>query len=134
VTLLWKLLPQIRSVPATARAPIASDILSRKDQRILSRALQLGLLSVDPSTHRARPDAALARIEAVRMLLRAGGLAGLKAGDACAAKGEKSADVLSLAVRCGLLPSAGRTGITGPEFRRAISFLQLRRGSEGGSA
>lgn len=134
VTLLWKLLPQIRSVPATARSPIASDILSRKDQRILSRALQLGLLSVDPSTHRARPDAALARIEAVRMLLRAGGLVGLKTGDACAAKGEKSADVLSAAARCGLLPSAARTGVTGPEFRRAISFLQVRRGTEGGAA
>jgi tetratricopeptide (TPR) repeat protein len=134
VTLLWKLLPQIRSVPATARSPIASDILSRKDQRILSRALQLGLLSVDPATHRARPDVALARIEAVRMLLRAGGLAGLKAGDACTSKGEKSADVLSAAARCGLLPSAGRTGVTGPEFRRAISFLQVGHGPEGGAA
>ena len=134
MTLLWKLLPQIRSVPATARSPIASDILSRKDQRILSRALQLGLLSVDPATHRARPDAALPRIEAIRMLLRAGGLAGLKAGDACAAKGEKSAEVLSAAARCGLLPAAGRTGVTGPEFRRAIAFLQVGRASEGGAA
>ena len=134
VTLLWKLMPQIRSVAASARSPIASDILSRKDQRILSRALQLGLLSVDPSTHRARPDVALARIEAVHMLLRAGGLAGLKAGDACASKGEKSAEVLSAAARCGLLPPAGRTGVTGPEFRRAISFLQVGRGPQGGAA
>lgn len=128
VTLLWRLLPQIRSVPATTRAPIASDILSRKDQRILSRALQLGLLSVDPSTHRARPDTTLPRVEAVRMLLRAAGLAGLRAGEACAPRGETGAEVLASAARCGLLPSVRRTGIAGLEFRRAISFLQSGRG------
>ena len=131
VTLLWKLLPQIRSVAATARAPIASDIVSRKDQRILSRALQLGLLSVDPATHRARPDAFLSRVEGVRMLLRASGLAGLRAGDACASKGESGAEVISAAARCGLLPAARRSGISGAEYRRAIAFLQGRRDAEG---
>jgi tetratricopeptide (TPR) repeat protein len=131
VTLLWKLLPQIRSVSATDRAPIASDILARKDQRILSRALQLGLLSVDPSTHRARPDAALSRVEGVRMLLRASGLVGLRAGEACVSKGATGADVVSAAVRCGLLPAARRAGISGAEYRRAIGFLQGRRDPEG---
>jgi tetratricopeptide (TPR) repeat protein len=134
VTLLWKLLPQIRSASATDRAPVASDIVPRKDQRVLARALQLGLISVDPATHRARPEGLLSRVDAVRMLLRAGSLAGLRAGDACVSQGARVADVLPAAARCGLLPAVRRTGVSGTEFRRAISFLQGRRVPEGNAA
>jgi hypothetical protein len=134
VTLLWKLLPQIRSASPTDRAPVASDIVSRKDQRILARALQLGLISVDPATHRARPDGVLSRVDAVRMLLRAGSLAGSRAGDACVSPGARVADVLPAAARCGLLPASRRSGVSGAEFRRAISFLEGRRIPEGNAA
>jgi tetratricopeptide (TPR) repeat protein len=134
VTLLWKLLPQIRSASPTDRAPVASDIVSRKDQRILARALQLGLISVDPATHRARPDGVLSRVDAVRMLLRAGSLAGSRAGDACVSPGARVADVLPAAARCGLLPASRRNGVSGAEFRRAISFLEGRRIPEGNAA
>jgi len=122
MTLLWRLLPQIREVPAPGPAPVASDILARGDQRMLSRGLQLGLLSVDTSTHRARPDAFLTRGEAARILLRAGAVAGAPGAAACAKPEAKSP--AALAAACGLLPPARARGVSGAEFRRAIAFLQ----------
>ena len=130
VILLWRLLPQIRSLPATARAPIASDILSRKDQRILTRALQLGLITVDPATHRARPDAFLSRGEAVRILLRAGGLTASRSAADCSPPGSHGAEALAAAARCGLLPAGRGPGVGAREFRRSIAFLQGGHGPE----
>ncbi len=122
VTLLWRLLPQIRTAPSADPVPVASDILARTDQRMLSRGLQLGLLGVDTATHRARPDAFLTRGEAARILLRAGALTGAPGAAACAKPEKKSP--AALAAACGLLPAARTTGVSGAEFRRAIAFLQ----------
>lgn len=74
--LLWRLVPQVRWARSATPAPVASDIVARKDRRILSRCLQLGLLSVDAATHRARPDVAMRPEEAQRMIARAAVLAG----------------------------------------------------------
>jgi tetratricopeptide (TPR) repeat protein len=130
MTLLWRLLPQIRTAAASGPAPVASDILARADQRILSRGLQLGLLSVDTATHRARPDVFLTRVEAARILLRAGAVTGAPGAAACAKPETKSP--AALAAACGMLPAARTPGVSGPEFRRAIAFLQEAGG--GGKA
>jgi hypothetical protein len=109
--------------------PVASDILARADQRVLSRGLQLGLISVDTATHRARPDAFLTRSEAARILLRAGAVTGAPGLAACAGKPENAGKPAALAAGCGLLPSSRSRTVSGAEFRRAIAFLQ-----EGGPA
>jgi len=127
IALLWRLLPQIRNVPAAGPAPVASDIISRKDQRILSRGLQLGLISVDPSTHRARPDAFLSRTEAARILLRAGALAGAPGAAACTGRGGAARGPSATAAACGLLSRRRGSSVSGREFRRAIAFLQQPR-------
>jgi tetratricopeptide (TPR) repeat protein len=122
MTLLWRLLPAIRTAPAPGPAPVASDILARGDQRMLSRGLQLGLLDVDTATHRARPDAFLTRGEAARILLRAGAVTGAPGAAACAGPDKKTP--AALAAACGILPPGRRPGVSGTEFRRAIAFLQ----------
>lgn len=127
MTLLWRLFPQIRTAPAAGPAPVASDILSRKDQRILSRGLQLGLISVDPSTHRARPDAFLSRSEAARILLRAGALAGAPGAAPCVSREDGGRGPAAAAAACGLLPHRRSPTVSGREFRRAIAFLQQPR-------
>ena len=127
LTLLWRLLPEVRTAAAPGPAPIASDILSRADQRILSRGLQLGLISVDTSTHRARPDAFLTRGEAARILLRAGAVTDAPGAAACAGKPEEARKAASAAAACGLLPPGRASAVSGKEFRRAIAFLQQPR-------
>ena len=127
MTLLWRLLPQIRTAPAPGAAPVATDILARADQRTLSRGLQLGLIAADPSTHRARPDAFLTRGEAARILLRAGAVTAAPGAAACAGKEGEKRKPASVAAACGLLPPGRPGAVTGREFRRAIAFLQQGR-------
>ena len=103
--LLWRLVPRVRYAPAAAPAPVASDIVARKDRRILSRCLQLGLLSVEEATHRARPDAALRRPEALRILRRVASLNG-------AGKPDPEA-----------LPAGRGGGVSGASFRTALRAL-----------
>ena len=68
---------------------VATDVLERKDSRVMMRAVSLGLLDVDPDTHRVRPDAPLTRAAAARMMLllasrlaRPGPMPGLLPGSA----------------------------------------------------
>ncbi|HET9794212.1 MAG TPA: hypothetical protein VFS34_07100 [Thermoanaerobaculia bacterium] len=133
MTLLWRLLPQIRTASAPGPAPVASDIVARADQRMLSRGLQLGLLTVDPATHRARPDAFVTRSDAARILLRAGSVAGAPGVAACTPKGGDVKKPAALAASCGLLPASRAPGVSGAEFRRGIGFLQ-QGGPAGGTA
>jgi hypothetical protein len=129
VTLVWRLMPQIRTVAATAPSPVASDIIARKDQRVLSRSLQLGLLSVDPATHRARPDAFLSRADAVRLLLRAAAMTGFRHGVDCVEKAAHAKGLTGAAAGCGLLAAGKSASVTAREFRRAIAFLSAERSS-----
>ncbi len=124
LTLLWKLLPQVRAVPSNRSVPVASDIVGRKDRQILSRSLQLGLIVVDPSTHRARPDAILFRAEAIRMLLRAAAAAGLGRRVDCVEKAPGGTSLAAAAAQCGLLSAGSAGSVSAREFRRAIDSLQ----------
>ena len=128
--LIWRLLPQTRSAALTEGAPIASDILSRKDQKILAHSIQIGLIDVDSSTHRARPDAFVPRSEAVRILLRAAAAAALPAAPACIEKRSAEQGLLSAAAACGLLAPGKGSSVSGAEFRRAIAALQSRSRTE----
>ena len=124
-TLLWRLLPQIRDVAVPPSAPVASDILSRADQKILAHCLGIGLLTVDSSTHRARPDVFLSRAEASRLLLRAAALAGLGKKAPCA--DEKAASE-GAAADCAVLPPGKPSAVSGPEFRRGIAAILASSG------
>jgi tetratricopeptide (TPR) repeat protein len=121
--LLWRLVPEIRIVPVSPSAPIASDILSRNDQRVLAHCLGIGLLTVDASTHRARPDVFLSRAEALRFLLRTAALTGLGKATACVDEKAQAEGLLSAAAACGLLPAGKNSVVSGREFRRAIAVL-----------
>jgi len=108
---------------------IAGDVLERRDRSVLMRAVALGLLDVDPETHRARPDAVLSRGAAAQLLLRLaqvlarpGSPTGCLAGSAEAAK--SGADAIRLAARCGLLSESGGTSMSGPEMTRGLDRLR----------
>jgi hypothetical protein len=108
---------------------IAGDVLERRDRSVLMRAVALGLLDVDPETHRARPDAVLSRGAAAQLLLRLaqvlarpGSPTGCLAGSAEAAKA--GADAIRLAAICGLLSESGGTSMSGPEMTRGLDRLR----------
>ncbi len=122
-TLLWRLLPEIREVPVPPSAPVASDILSRGDQKILVHCLGIGLLRVDGSTHRARPDVFLSRAEAVRFLLRAATVTGLGRAPACVDGKASGESLLAAAAECGILPAGKASAVSGREFRRGIAAI-----------
>lgn len=109
--LAWRLVPRIREAPAAGPAPVASDIVARKDRRVLSRCLQLGLLAVEEATHRARPDAALRRSEALRLLKRVSALK-TRGGD----------------LPENLLPGGKGAGVSGQELRRGLRALDSGEG------
>ena len=123
LTLIWKLLSPVVPAEGARPVPVASDIVGRKDQLILSRSIQCGLIAVDASTHRARPDAVLTRTEAVRLLLRAAAVIGASRRVECVEKLLATERPAAAAARCGLLP-AGANGVSGREFRRSLAFLQ----------
>ena len=108
---------------------VASDVLERKDSRVMVRAVALGLLDVDPETHRARPDASLSRAAAAQLLLRLAALIG-KAGSetSCSsAAGEAprtGGEAIRLAARCGLLSESGGAFVGGPEMTRGLDRLR----------
>lgn len=78
--LLWWKVPEVRNV-AIDDPPIATDILDRADKGYLVRALGLGLWTVDPVTHAARPEQPVGRRELSGMLSRlAGRIAPARAG------------------------------------------------------
>jgi tetratricopeptide (TPR) repeat protein len=119
VDLLLRIVPGLESAPSGPSA-IATDILSRPDLAKLTRGIQLGLLTVDPATHRASPDSYLNRNEALRMLTRAARLAGPPATRACLSRTPEGAGI---AAACGIsIPGAGRY-VSGPELREAARVL-----------
>lgn len=122
-TLLWRLLPEIRAVPVPSSAPVASDILSRGDQKVLAHCLGIGLLTVDGSTHRARPDVFLSRAEAVRFLLRAATVTGLGRAPSCVDDKASGEGLLAAAAECGILPAGKASAVSGREFRRGIAAI-----------
>lgn len=126
--LVWWMFPEVREARAAGGA-VAADVLERRDSRAMIRAVALGLLDVDPDTHRARPDAPLTRGAAAQLLVRlAGLLAPSGAGPVClrGAPGpwRGSADAIRLAIQCGLLSESGSPLVSGPELTRGLDRLR----------
>ncbi len=126
--LVWWTFPEVREARVTGSV-VATDVLERRDSRPMMRAVSLGLLDVDPDTHRARPDALLTRAAAAQLLLRlAGILRGAGAGPACL-RGSPGpwrggADAIRLAAKCGLLSESGGASVSGPELTRGLDRLR----------
>jgi tetratricopeptide (TPR) repeat protein len=115
--LVWWVFPEVRDARVESAGIVAADVLERKDSRVMMRAVSLGLLEVDPNTHRARPDAALTRAAAARMmLLLAARLARSAPTPACfqgpPSPGKGGRDAIRVAVGTGPAPLAlpGRGG------------------------
>jgi tetratricopeptide (TPR) repeat protein len=126
--LTWWMFPEVREARVTAGL-VATDVLERSDSRPVMRAISLGLLEVDPDTHRARPDAVLTRAAAARWLLRLSAVLGrtaLKPG--CPAPSgtpvRAGSDTIAMAVKCGLLSESGGSVISGEEFTRGLDRLR----------
>ncbi len=126
--IVWWMFPEVREAHVTAGL-VAADALERRDSRPMTRAVALGLLDVDPDTHRARPDAPLTRAAAAQMMLNlARLLAGPGGGPACipGSPGTRrgAADSIRLAARCGLLSESGGAFVSGDELTRGLDRLR----------
>ncbi len=127
-TLVWWTFPEVREARVTGGV-VASDLLDRKDSRPAVRMVSLGLLDVDPETHRARPDAALTRAAAAQMMLRLCGLLRGPGGGPACLEGSPgpwrgAADAIRLAARCGLLAESGGPFVSGQELTRGLDVLR----------
>lgn len=120
--------PEVRDAKVRSGV-VATDVLERRDSRSMMRVIALGLLDVDPETHRARPDAPLGRGAAAQLMLRLavvlgspGWASGCLAGAAEPARGFPEA--IRLATRCGLLSESGGQYVSGAEFTRGLDRLR----------
>jgi tetratricopeptide (TPR) repeat protein len=131
--LVWWMMPEVREVRVSSGV-IASDAVSRRDSRAVTRALALGFLDVDPVTHRANPDAPLTSTAAAKMLLRllmmlrpdGGAPACLNGAGGPPRSGVES---LRLVTACGLLPQTEATTLSGADFLRALDRIRSMVGS-----
>jgi tetratricopeptide (TPR) repeat protein len=126
--LTWWMFPEVREARVTGGL-VATDVLERTDSRAVMRAISLGLLEVDPDTHRARPDAVLTRAAAARWLLRLSALVGrqaLKPGCPAisGAPARAGSDTIAMAAKCGLLKESGGSVVSGEEFTRGLDRLR----------
>jgi hypothetical protein len=116
---------------------IASDVVSRKDSPAVMRAVALGLLDVDRETHRARPDAALSRRTASRMMLRLVRILKPGARPDCLEGSPEStrsgAEAIEAAVRCGFLSESEGTSVAGREFTRGLDRVRVLATGKGGA-
>jgi tetratricopeptide (TPR) repeat protein len=122
--ILWWMVPEVREARVVSGA-IASDAVSRRDSRAVTRAAALGLLEVDKETHRVNPDTHLSVPAAAKMLVRL--FAILKppsGGVSCLQKPVpgflSNAEAVRLAQGCGLITEREGPGVSGPAFLRAL--------------
>ena len=136
--LLWWMLPEVRET-TVGSGVIASDAVSRRDSRALTRAVALGLLDVDQETHRVSPDAALTLGAASKLLLRLVGI--LKPGPSplpCLGKSPRTgtltnAEAVRLASACQLLTEKDGPVVSGPAFLKALDRVRSLVSEEGTS-
>jgi tetratricopeptide (TPR) repeat protein len=133
--LVWWMFPEIREAKVKSSV-IATDVVSRKDSRAVTRAVSLGLLDVDPDTHRARPDTALTRRGAARLTLRLLRILNPGARPECleesADSGRSGAEAVNAAVKCGLLDESEATWVGGREFTRGLDRVRVLATGKGG--
>ena len=127
-TLVWWMFPEVREARITSGV-VATDLLDRRDSRAMMRAVSLGLLDVDPDTHRARPDAPLTRAAAARLLVRLGASLGSpRTRPECLRDpgiGRASAsDAIRVAAKCELLSESGSSAVGGAELTRGLDRLR----------
>ncbi|HEV8610847.1 MAG TPA: hypothetical protein VGS98_12380 [Thermoanaerobaculia bacterium] len=134
--LVWWMFPEIREAKVRSSV-IASDVVSRKDSRAVTRAVSLGLLDVDPETHRARPDAGLTRRTAARMMMRLLRILKPKSPPDClegsAESGRSGVEAIQAAVKCGLLDESEVAWVGGREFTRGLDRLRVLAVRKGGT-
>ena len=122
--LVWWMVPEVREARVSTGV-VASDAVSRRDSRALTRAVALGLLEVDPETHRVSPDAHLTLPAASKLLVRLvamlkpqpGGVACLKEPPHGALS---NAEAVRLAEGCGLISERESQHMSGPNFLQAL--------------
>ena len=122
--LLWWMVPEVREARVLGGA-IASDAVSRRDSRAVTRAVALGLLEVDHETHRVSPDTLLSVPAAAKMLVRLLVILKPPSGDVpClqrpAAGFLSNAEAVRLAQGCDLISEREGPGLSGPAFLRAL--------------
>jgi tetratricopeptide (TPR) repeat protein len=135
-TLVWWMVPEVREALVTSGV-IASDVVSRRDSRAVTRALSLGLLESDRETHRANPDGNLTTAAASRLLVRL--LAILEprveripCWSGAARPPRTGAEAAQVARRCGLIEGKDAAGVAGPEFVRALDRVRALASSAPG--
>jgi tetratricopeptide (TPR) repeat protein len=127
--LAWWIFPEVREARVVPAGVVATDVLERRDSRAMMRAISLGLLDVDPHTHRARPDAPLTRAAGARMMLLLAARLTL-AGEApecfrgVPGPGKGGQDAIRVAARCGLLSESGASVVGGAEFTQGLDRLR----------
>lgn len=126
--LVWWMVPEVREALVTSSV-IASDVVSRRDSRAVTRALSLGLLESDRETHRANPDGSLTTAAASRLLVRL--LAILEprveripCWSGAARPPRTGAEAAQVARSCGLLEGKDAGAVAGPEFVRALDRVR----------
>jgi tetratricopeptide (TPR) repeat protein len=122
--LLWWMVPEVREARVGAGA-IASDAVSRRDSRSITRAVALGLLEVDHETHRVSPDAHLSLPAAAKMLVRLFAILKPPSGEVpCLQKPVpgllSNAEAVRLAQACDLISERDGPGVSGPAFLHAL--------------
>ena len=123
-SLVWWMFPEVREARVTTSV-VATDLLERRDSRAMMRAVSLGLLEVDPDTHRARPDAPLTRAAAARLLVRLGGTLGSpRSRPECLRDPGARSDAIRVAARCELLSESGSSAVGGAELTRGLDRLR----------
>jgi tetratricopeptide (TPR) repeat protein len=126
--LVWWMVPEVREARVSSSV-IASDVVSRRDSRAVTRALALGFLDVDPVTHRANPDSSITVTAAARFLLRLMGMLTPEGREPACLEGttgpiRSGAEAIRLAIACGLLPHAETGVVTGSDFTRAVDRIR----------
>jgi tetratricopeptide (TPR) repeat protein len=122
--LVWWMVPEVREARVGGGA-IASDAVSRRDSRSITRAVALGLLEVDQETHRVSPDARLSLPAAAKMLVRLFAILKPPSGEVpCLHKPVpgplSNAEAIRLAEACGLISERDGPSVSGPAFLRAL--------------
>lgn len=126
--LLWWMVPEVREARVGGGA-VASDAVSRRDSRAVTRAVALGLLEVDHETHRVSPDSHLSFSAAAKMLVRLLAILKPPTGEVpCLQKPVpgvlSNAEAIRLAQECGLITERDAPGIPGPVFLRALDRVR----------
>jgi hypothetical protein len=126
--LVWWMVPEVREARVGAGA-IASDAVSRRDSRSITRAVALGLLEVDHDTHRVSPDAHLSLPAAAKMLVRLFRILKPPSGEVpCLQKPVPSflsnSEAVRLARACNLISERDGPAVRGPDFLRALDRVR----------